>query len=138
MKALCVRQPFAELIARGIKRLDIHSWDTSYRGPLAIVAPDSWHRYADEVMEEYGLVEADCPRSITVCIVELHDTERRPQRISRAAARRIDEAACVNVAPGEFMFMMQGPRRVAPVKVRRLLRIYSIPDESIRVLPVRP
>lgn len=38
MKALTVCQPYAELIARGIKRVENRTWNTTYRGPLLIHA----------------------------------------------------------------------------------------------------
>lgn len=38
MKALTICQPFAELVARGEKRVENRSWRTHYRGPLAIHA----------------------------------------------------------------------------------------------------
>lgn len=36
MKALTILQPWAEMIARGVKPVENRSWPTSYRGPLAI------------------------------------------------------------------------------------------------------
>ena len=41
MKALTIRQPWASLIALGIKQVETRSWDTAYRGPLAIHASKS-------------------------------------------------------------------------------------------------
>jgi|Deesub1362A_J573_1020465.scaffolds.fasta_scaffold11571_3 hypothetical protein len=38
IKALSVRQPWAELVLRGEKSLLLRTWTTSYRGPLAIHA----------------------------------------------------------------------------------------------------
>ena len=38
MKTLSVRQPWADLIMRGIKDIENRSWTTSYRGPLLIHA----------------------------------------------------------------------------------------------------
>ena len=38
MKALTVRQPWASLIAAGVKTIETRSWSTKYRGPLAIHA----------------------------------------------------------------------------------------------------
>ncbi len=38
MKALTVRQPWASLIAVGVKTIETRSWRTEYRGPLAIHA----------------------------------------------------------------------------------------------------
>jgi len=38
MKALTLHQPWASLIAMGIKTIETRSWSTKYRGPLAIHA----------------------------------------------------------------------------------------------------
>lgn len=38
MKALSLTQPWATLVAMGAKRIETRSWETSYRGPLAIHA----------------------------------------------------------------------------------------------------
>lgn len=38
MKALTIRQPWASLIALGIKTIETRSWQTRYRGPIAIHA----------------------------------------------------------------------------------------------------
>jgi hypothetical protein len=41
MKALCVRQPWADLLASGSKRFETRSWSTEHRGQLAILASPS-------------------------------------------------------------------------------------------------
>jgi len=38
MKALTIRQPWASLVATGVKTIETRSWSTKYRGPLAIHA----------------------------------------------------------------------------------------------------
>jgi len=38
MKALTLWQPWASLVAEGVKTIETRSWKTSYRGPLAIHA----------------------------------------------------------------------------------------------------
>lgn len=38
MKAITIRQPWASLIAAGVKTIETRSWSTKYRGPLAIHA----------------------------------------------------------------------------------------------------
>lgn len=54
MKALTVRQPYAELIARGDKPIENRRWATAYRGPLAIHAGLSRAWMDDEDEERYG------------------------------------------------------------------------------------
>lgn len=44
MKVLSIKQPWTSLIARGYKTIEMRTWKTNYRGPLAIHAskkPDS-------------------------------------------------------------------------------------------------
>jgi hypothetical protein len=45
MKALSVRQPWADLVARGAKAVETRSWRTSYRGALAIQASTTSSMY---------------------------------------------------------------------------------------------
>lgn len=46
MKALTIRQPYAELVARGIKTLENRKQPTTYRGPLVLHAglSEAWVR----------------------------------------------------------------------------------------------
>lgn len=41
MKVLSIKQPWASLIVLGVKRFEIRSWSTDYRGPLLIHASSS-------------------------------------------------------------------------------------------------
>ena len=58
MKFLTLRQPWASLIALGVKTIETRSWSTSFRGPLAIHAgkaqPGSFERVGDWVTSMWG------------------------------------------------------------------------------------
>lgn len=62
MKILTVCQPYADLIARGVKRIENRSWATNYRGPLLIHAGKSraWLSPGDVSDYVYGAVVAVC------------------------------------------------------------------------------
>lgn len=49
MKAITIHQPFAELIARGIKTIETRSWKTLHRGPIAIHAGIKSFRRVEEL-----------------------------------------------------------------------------------------
>jgi len=59
MKAITICQPWAEMIARGVKRIENRTWPTAYRGPLAIHAGKSlaWlkRENAAEWIDRYGV-----------------------------------------------------------------------------------
>ncbi|MEM1061484.1 MAG: ASCH domain-containing protein [Planctomycetota bacterium] len=55
--ALGVRQPWAELIVRGVKTLEVRSRPTEQRGPIYIYAAKKWaeHDFADGVASRHGV-----------------------------------------------------------------------------------
>ena len=53
MKVLTIKQPFATLIAEGIKEYEFRTWNTHYRGELLIHAGKGIDRKAMKKYEEY-------------------------------------------------------------------------------------
>lgn len=53
-KVLSIKQPWASMIVRGLKRFEVRSWSTAYRGPLIIHASQAapTRAFADEVFDE--------------------------------------------------------------------------------------
>jgi hypothetical protein len=49
VKALSLTQPWASLVALGEKRVETRSWNTNYRGLLAIHAAKTYPRWAKEL-----------------------------------------------------------------------------------------
>ena len=57
MKALSIKQPFAELILQGRKKIELRTWNTKFRGRFLIHAskiPDK------KAMEEFGFKNLLC------------------------------------------------------------------------------
>jgi hypothetical protein len=50
MKALTLHQPWATLIAIGAKRIETRSWETKYRGLIAIHAAAAFPKYARRML----------------------------------------------------------------------------------------
>ena len=49
MKTITLTQPWASLVAIGVKQIETRSWQTSYRGPLAIHAAKGFPKWAKEL-----------------------------------------------------------------------------------------
>lgn len=86
MRALTIRQPYASLIAHGVKRWETRTWHTKYRGPVAIHAAkdmrdfwriwDTGHQvaYSDEavIVDELSPLELDIlPHGAVVAVANL-------------------------------------------------------------------
>lgn len=55
-KALTVRQPWAHLIAVGIKKIENRTWQTNFRGVLYIHAGSKMHETSmDQINQKFGL-----------------------------------------------------------------------------------
>lgn len=80
MRALSIRQPHAEAILRGIKKIEYRSKATKIRGRIYIYA--SLGRYAEDdeakMMKNYGIKDVSCdelPRGVLIGTVELYDCD---------------------------------------------------------------
>lgn len=89
--ALSIRQPFAELIMRGVKAVEYRSRPTKVRGRIFIYASLGRHSKAKEAQwaAEFALDVDGLPHGVLVGTVELFESYgadwwlRRPERLSR-------------------------------------------------------
>ena len=95
LRALSLTQPWASLVALGVKSVETRSWQTAYRGPLAIHAswgfPPSARRLCEEepflrLLEGAGLDEDTLPRRAVLGVCRLRGchliTELEAHRIA--------------------------------------------------------
>jgi hypothetical protein len=83
VKALSVRQPHAEAIIRGVKKIEYRTRKTHIRGRILIYA--AFGRYAEDeearMMEQYGIKDVTCDelsRGVFIGSVELFDCTGKP------------------------------------------------------------
>lgn len=78
MKALTLTQPWASLVALGLKKVETRSWRTHYRGPLAIHAAKGFPQAARAFAETERTLDRLPPRiarGAVLCIVTLVDCQ---------------------------------------------------------------
>lgn len=112
--ALSVRQPFAEKIASGKKRVEYRSWPTKHRGPLLICASAQVH---ESVKDEGGKALRDAlalPMGCMVCIVDVVD----------CVWDEIEEV---------WEWKLKNPRRVRPEPVKGCASFYRVPKARVRL-----
>ena len=122
LKAFCVRQPWASLIASGTKTLEVRSWGTRKRGPLVIVASGG-RRLSDDgeaAAARLKLDVEDLPYGAALCVVHLLDS--RPMRPDDAAA------ACCPFDPDAFAWVLGDARPFRrPIAMRGQLSFFTPP-----------
>jgi hypothetical protein len=124
MKALTVRQPYAHLIAAGIKRIENRTWETPHRGALAIHAALGRHPLdADDVgtLTQLGITipaELDYGAIIAIVnVVECIEIDDLP-----------DDLAADPFAFGPWCWILADARLVAPISCRGKLRLWNAPE----------
>ncbi len=135
MKTLSLQQPWAMLVVLGAKRYETRSWQTSYRGPLAIHAssrllPDALALCAAEpfrsLFRQAGYPDGrGLPTGAVVGVVDLLDCRRVEE------VRDLDavERAVGDFRPGRWAWRLARPRRLLfPVPYRGRLGVFDGPD----------
>jgi hypothetical protein len=105
VKALSVRPPFAQLIAAGVKTLELRSRPTSHRGELLICATKP---------EGRALAVA----TVTGC---------------RPFTPADERAAQSDFEPGLWAWELADARRIQPFAVKGKLGLFNVPDHLIHI-----
>lgn len=124
MRALSVKNPWAELIASGRKRIELRTWTTSYRGPVIIVSGASPARSPEALRWKEQLAAV---RSRAVAVVEISDV--------RPATAADERHACCAPKGNEFAWCLRLVRRLELERlVKGRLSLFYPDDELIRLV----
>lgn len=103
IKALSIKQPWANLLASGKKTIETRLWPTEYRGPLLIVSSKAPKIH---------------PAGYALAIAELVDC--------RLMTKSDESAACCAHYPGAYSWVMDHIRKIAIFAVRGKLGLYDV------------
>lgn len=123
MKALSVKQPWAELIASGRKTIETRAWRTKHRGPLLICASKTRHeaafRWFDSWMSSVDLT-VPFPLGVAVAVVDLVD------------CRLMTEEDCIPAMYElvKYAWVLENVRRIEPFLVKGQLGVFEVDYEE--------
>lgn len=120
VRALVVRQPWANLVRDGLKKIEVRSWTTKHRGDLLICAAKS----ADAGWEYDG----NQPRGVTICLVTL--TDCRPLRRSDVRPAMLGRHGWI-LNEGAYAWILSNPRRLAARPTVGKLGLFDLPDDIV-------
>lgn len=125
MKALSVKQPWASLIAAGVKTLEVRSRRTAHRGPLVICSSRSDAHSKEALAASKRLPGHPYPSGVMICLVDLVDCREGRDTDCRAALCDPD---------GYFVWVLKNPRACPHVRVTGKLGVFDLPDDIYRRL----
>jgi hypothetical protein len=103
MKALSLKQPWANLIASGEKTIETRLWATRYRGKLLIVS---------------SKLPNIAPAGYAVAVAQLVDC--------RPMERRDEYAARCEIYEGAFAWVLSDVKAIQPFPIKGSLGIYDV------------
>lgn len=122
MKIISIRQPWASLIASGLKDVENRTWPTRYRGPVLIHASQRADDLtSDDIERRFGVrLPAELPLGGIVGIAEIVDCVR--------------PHASKWYAPGHYAFVLTNSRSLPFVKWKGALSLRPAPIELVEKL----
>lgn len=131
MKCLTLTQPWATLVALGLKGVETRSWSTDYRGPLAIHAAKGYPGYAKDFtrscLNNGWLLNSHFPLPLgeVVAITQLVDVISAEQAIQDRRVA-LSERHFGDFSPGRFAWLLDGVQVLAePVPARGALGLWE-------------
>lgn len=103
MKALSVKQPWANMIAAGEKTIETRKWYTPYRGPLLIVSSKTPRIY---------------PAGFAIAVANLVDC--------RPMTRADQERSRCEFYAGAYSWVLADIKKIRPFAVRGYLGIFEV------------
>lgn len=140
MRALTICQPYAELIARGVKLVENRTWEMLYRGPLLIHAGKSRKFLSGD---NYGIPLAEMQWGAVIAAVDVvackHITqiekERRKTHLIRQPGdfpSHLEFLLTHEHVEGPFCLVFTNIRRFQqPVPFKGAQGIFNVPNELV-------
>jgi hypothetical protein len=132
VKALSLRQPWADLVIQGKKTLELRNWTVSYRGPLAIHASLTVNEAA---CRSYGMQPETLTTGALIGVVELVDIIRLDTETYTARqAEHLAQGFYAPPADGKPLYgwKLSNPRELPhPVPFHGRMGLFNVPDELL-------
>lgn len=139
MKAITLWQPWASLLAAGIKKNETRTWGTQYKGTLYIHAAQKVINVPSAIQlatkEKLKIYAHQLPKGQFVGIVNLRGCKRLPSM----GGKYLDEYEYLEQLLGDygwgrFVWFCEDHQRISPVECRGRQGIWTIPDNTLAVL----
>ncbi|MBO5252429.1 MAG: ASCH domain-containing protein [Clostridia bacterium] len=131
-KVITIKQPFASLIAAGLKEYEFRTWKTNYRGEILIHAGKSIDKVA---MKKFECFRLDYPTGCIIAKAELTDCVPVTENMKGELREKnflVYSGTTENVGWNGYGFKLENVETVEPVFVNGMLGLweYNLADVS--------
>jgi len=119
MKALSLKQPWAELVLRGRKTIELRKWNTNFRGVFYVHASGN---IDEEMMQKYGFNEL--PRQSIIGKVNLVDV--KIYNNEEEFLKDSDKHLASSMEWGKYGFILENAEKVEPFECKGQLGFFDV------------
>ncbi len=117
MKALSLKQPYAELVVAGKKKIELRNWNTKFRGEFFIHASGQVDK---EAMQKFGFNEL--PRGSIIGKTTLVEVKKYPTETEHRRDRALHLASS---DWGKYGFVLENAQRITPITAKGKLGFWE-------------
>jgi len=110
MKALSIKQPWAELILNGRKKIELRNWNTNFRGVFLIHTSKNQDK---ESMKKFGFKEL--PNGFIIGKSELVEVKKY---LDEKELKKDKDKHLADSSWGKFGFVLESPKRIEPISAK--------------------
>ena len=119
MKALSLKQPYAELVVSGKKTIEIRKWNTKFRGEFLVHASMNEDKAASKRLGLENLPKGMIIGKATLVKVKKYETKEEFEKDAKKHLATIDY--------GRHGFILKNAKRTKPVKAKGKLNFWEYP-----------
>lgn len=130
MKVITIKQPFASLIAEGLKRYEFRTWKTKYRGDILIHAGKSVDKKAMDKFKHLGL---DYPTGCIIAKATISDCIYIDDFMKRKLNEENSLVYSGVVKDSNWIgygFFLENVEKIKPIYVNGKLSLWDYPYEN--------
>lgn len=125
MKVITIKQPFASLIAAGIKEYEFRTWKSKYRGKLLIHAGKGINK---KVMEKFKCYNLEYPSDCIIAICDMVDCVKIDDEVRMMLSDKNELVYhnTINDTSNEgYGFKLENVKKIEPIYVSGKLSLWD-------------
>ena len=129
MKVITIKQPFATLIAKGLKEYEFRTWKTKYRGDILIHAGKGIDKRA---MEKFKYLNLDYPSGCIIAKANLTDCVFIDDNIRKKLKEKNDKIYSSVIKHTDwngYGFKLENIKEIEPIYINGKLSLWDYEGE---------
>lgn len=125
MKVITIKQPFASLIAEGLKEYEFRTWKTKYRGKILIHAGKSIDKEAMKKFEKYSM---NYPVGSIIAVADITDCVYIDNQMKEMLNKKNPLVYSGVVKDSEWQgygFKLENVRKIKPIEINGKLSLWD-------------